>query len=80
MYDSVESQITYKKNAMSFPDHVDNIPNYIEREYLWGRRFKKSWQFYLDISRMLPRYKNSFIGKENYFLKSEHDNINNIPF
>ena len=39
MYDSVECQITSQKNAMSFPDHVDNIQTYVEREYLRGRPF-----------------------------------------
>ena len=41
MYESVECRIPYQKIVMSFPNHVDNILTYIDREDLWVRPFTK---------------------------------------
>ena len=65
---------------MSFPDHVDNILTYVEREYLRGRSFTKFQKFNLCISRMLPCCKKIFIGKVNDCFEFYHYKVNNIPF
>ena len=80
MYELIGFQIPYKKNSIYFPDNVDNILTYVERDDLQGRPFKKFQQFDLPISIILPCYKNSFVGAANYCFKIEHDKVNNIPF
>ena len=65
---------------MSFPDDVDNILTYDERENLRGRPFKDLKQFDLSIRRMLHNYESSFIFKAKNCFKIEHDKVNNIPF
>ena len=80
MDESLECQILYPKNLMSFPDDVDNILTYDERENLRGRPFKDLKQFDLSIRRMLHNYESSFIFKAKNCFKIEHDKVNNIPF
>ena len=80
MYDPLEFQIPYHKNAMSLPDNVDNIMTFIERENLRGCPFTKFQQFDLDTRKMSPYYKNYFIGKARNCFKIDHCKINHIPF
>ena len=65
---------------MSFPDHVDNIPAYVEREDLRVRTFTKFQQFDIAIRIILTHYKNSFVGKSKCCFQIEYDKVNNIPF
>ena len=57
MYDSLEFQIPYHKNAMYLPDNVGNIMTFIERENLRECPFTKFQQCDLDTRKMLPHYK-----------------------
>ena len=41
MGESLECHIISQKNSMSFPDYVENIMTYVEREYLIGHPLTK---------------------------------------